>query len=119
LEFTPLLGGVFGDTVGIAPGYRFTLGYWKLELASESEYLIDTRDSAGSYFYTWSELSLSPVDWFRMGLAIQRTRLYQSEFDVQRGFLLGLAYKKMSFTAYVFNPDASRPTTVLGFGLEF
>jgi hypothetical protein len=38
---------------------------------------------------------------------------------VQRGFLLGFAYKKMNFTTYVFNPDASRPTLVLGLGLEF
>jgi len=119
LEFKPMVGGVLGNTTGIAPGYRFLLSYWKLELASEGEYVFNTRESTDSFFYNWSELSISPLDWLRVGVAIQRTKLYQSEFDIQRGFLAGFAYKKMSFTAYIFNPDASEPTLVLGVGLEF
>jgi hypothetical protein len=46
LEFTPMIGGVVGDTAGVAPGYRLTLSYWKLELATEGEYVFDTRDSS-------------------------------------------------------------------------
>jgi hypothetical protein len=34
-EFTPMLGGVFGDTTGIAPGYKGSLSRWKLEFYSE------------------------------------------------------------------------------------
>jgi len=119
LDFTPMIGGVFGDTTGIAPGYEFTLGWWKLELYSEGEYVFDTGDSAGNFFYTWSELSLAPVDWFRFGLVVQRTKLYQTDFDIQRGFLVGFTYRKVDFTTYVFNPDASSPTIVLGLGLSF
>jgi len=119
LEFTPMIGGVMGDTAGVAPGYRFSLSYWKVELASEGEYVFDARDSTESFFYTWSELSISPVDWFRVGSAIQRTKLYQSDFDVQRGFLVGFAYKRVDFTSYVFNPDASKPTVVLALGFQF
>jgi len=119
LEFTPMIGGVMGDTAGVAPGYRFSLSYWKVELASEGEYVFDARDSTESFFYTWSELSISPVDWFRVGSAIQRTKLYQSDFDVQRGFLVGFAYKRVDFTSYVFNPDASKPTVVLAVGFQF
>ena len=119
LEFTPMLGGVFGDTTGVAPGYRYTLSWWKLELYSEGEYVFDTGDSSESFFYTWSELSLAPVDWFRFGLVVQRTKLYETDFDIQRGFLIGLSYKKVDFTTYVFNPDASRPTIVLGLGVRF
>jgi hypothetical protein len=29
-----MLGGVFGDTTGIAPGYKGSLNWWKLELYS-------------------------------------------------------------------------------------
>jgi hypothetical protein len=36
-EFTPMVGGVFGNTAGIAPGYKGSLGWWKLELYSEGE----------------------------------------------------------------------------------
>ena len=33
-EFTPMFGGVFGDTSGIAPGYKGSLSWWKFELYS-------------------------------------------------------------------------------------
>jgi len=119
LEFTPMLGGVLGDTTGIAPGYEFTLGYWKLQLYSEGEYVCDTHDSSGSFFYTWSELSLAPVDWFRFGLVAQRTKAYQTDLDIQRGFLVGFTYRKMDFTTYVFNADQGKPTVVLALALNF
>lgn len=119
LELTPMVGGVFGDINGVAPGYKYALSWWKLELYSEGEYVFDIGDSSESFFYTWSELSLSPVDWFRFGLVVQRTKLYQTEFGVQRGFLVGFSYKKLDFTGYLFNPDASRPTVVLAVGLSF
>ena len=118
-EFTPMLGGVFGDATGIAPGYKGSLSWWKLELYSEGEYVFDTSDSEGSFFYNWSELSLSPVDWFRFGLVGQRTRVYQTNVDIQRGLLVGFSYKKMDFTTYVFNLDQARPTFVLAIGLTF
>jgi hypothetical protein len=118
-EFTPMLGGVFGDTTGIAPGYKATLSWWKLELYSEGEYLVDTGDSSASFFYNWSELTLAPADWLRFGLVTQRTRAYQTDRDIQRGFLVGLSYRKLSFTTYVFNPDESRPTVVLAVGASF
>ena len=119
LEFTPMIGGIVGDTAGVAPGYRISVSYWKLELTTEGEYVFDTRDSSASFFYNWSELSISPLDWFRVGPAIQRTKLYRSDFDVQRGLLVGFAYKRVDFTTYIFNPEASRPTVVLSAGLRF
>jgi hypothetical protein len=118
-EFTPMLGGVFGETAGVAPGCKGSLSWWKLELYSEGEYVFDTRDSSESFFYNWSELTLAPVDWLRFGLVTQRTRAYQTDRDIQRGFLVGLSYKKVSFTTYVFNPDESRPIVVLSVGANF
>ena len=119
LDVTPMLGGVFGELTGIAPGYEFTLGWWKLELYSEGEYVFDPGDSSGSFFYSWSELSLAPVDWFRCGVVAQRTRAYQTDVDIQRGFLVGVTFKKVDFTTYLFNPDQSKPTLVLAVGVDF
>jgi hypothetical protein len=118
-ELTPMVGGVFGDTDGVAPGYKGTLGWWKLGLYTEGEYLFDTGNSSDSFFYTWSELTLTPVDWFRFGLVLQRTKLYQTEFEVQRGLLVGFTCKRVDFTAYVFDPGASQTTVVLSVGLGF
>jgi hypothetical protein len=118
-EFTPMLGGVFGNTTGIAPGYKGSLSWWKLELYSEGEYVFDTGDSSGNFFYNWSELTLAPVEWFRFGMVTQRTRAYKTDRDIQRGLLVGLSYRKVDFTTYVFNPDESRPIVVLAVGVNF
>lgn len=118
-EFTPMLGGVFGDTIGFAPGYRFSVAYWKIELSSEGEFVFDTRTSEGSFFYNWSELSISPVEWFRFGMVGQRTRAYQAGVDIQRGLLAGYSGKKVDVTAYAFNLDRGKPTVVFSVGLSF
>lgn len=118
-EFTPMLGGVFGETTGIAPGYSGSLSWWKLELYSEGEYVFDTGDSSGSFFYNWSELTLAPVEWFRFGLVTQRTRVYQTDRDIQRGLLVGFSFKKLDLTTYVFNPDDSKPTVVVAVAVNF
>jgi hypothetical protein len=49
----------------------------------------------------------------------QRTQAYQTHRDIQRGFLVGLSYKQVSLTTYVFNPDDSKPTVVLAVGITF
>ena len=118
-EITPMVGGVFGETTGVAPGYKGSLGWWKLELYSEGEYVFDTGHSSDSFFYNWSELTLSPVDWFRIGMVTQRTRLYKTDRDIQRGVLVGFSYKMVDLSLIVFNPDESKPTFVLAVGLSF
>jgi len=119
LDVTPMIGGVFGKSAGLAPGYRMSLGYRKLEFFSEGEYFFDLRDRSGNFFYSWSELTFAPVDWFRAGFVAQRTRAYQTDLDIQRGFLVGFARKKLDFTAYVFNAGWTDPTVVLSIGVEF
>ncbi|HEX5053262.1 MAG TPA: hypothetical protein VFZ65_15915 [Planctomycetota bacterium] len=119
VELTPMLGAVFGDTNGVAPGYEATLGWRRLELYSEGEYVFDTDDSSDSFFYNWSELTLTPVESFRFGIVTQRTRAYDSERDLQRGLLLGYSGKTVDVSAIVFNPDDARPIWVFSLGLGF
>jgi hypothetical protein len=118
-EGSAMVGGVFGDTSGVAPGYKATLGWKQLEFYSEGEYLFDTNESADSFFYAWSEFSWAPVDWFRFGLAGQRTKVYQTDRDIQRGVLLGFSFKHVDFNTYVFNPDEPSPTVVVALALAF
>ena len=116
LEITPMIGAVIGNTAGIAPGYKASLSWRMFELDSETEYVVDARDSADSFLYTWSEFALVPTAWSRLGLAVQRTKVYQTEFDIQRGFFVGFSYKRTDVAAYVFNPDA---TVVLAVSVGF
>jgi hypothetical protein len=119
LEFTPMVGAVFGNTYGIAPGYRGSLAWRMLQLYSETEFVVDPADSGNNFLYTWSEFEVSPVEWCRFGFVVQRTKAYETEFDIQRGVFVGVAYKGANLTAYVFNPDASQPTVVVAVGLGF
>lgn len=119
LEITPMMGGVFGDTKGIAPGYKGSLSWRKLELYSESEYLFDLGASSDSFFYNWSELTVAPLEWFRVGAVTQRTRAYKSDRDIQRGLLAGFSYRSVDLSVDVFNPDESKPLVVIALGLKF
>jgi hypothetical protein len=50
----------------------------------------DPGNSADSSLYTWSELGLTPVDWCRFSLVVQRTKACKTEFDIQRSFFAGV-----------------------------
>ena len=116
---TPMLGAVFGNTSGIAPGYELSLTYKKVALSSEGEYVFDTKNDAGSFFYSWNELTYAPTDWFHAGLVAQRTRAYHTSLDVQRGVSVGFSHRNVDFTTYVFNAGWTDPTVVLALGFKF
>jgi hypothetical protein len=106
-SFTPMLGAVSGMTDGVAPGYRGWITWRRLEFSSEGQYLFDAEDSGDNYAYTWSELGMVLRDWWRFGLAVQRTRAYDTDLAIQRGLYVGFSGERWSLTAYAFNPDES------------
>jgi hypothetical protein len=118
-EFTAMLGGVFGDLAGIAPGFEAALNWRSLGLYSEGEYVLDTTNNEDSFYYSWSELTISPVGWLHAGLVGQRTRVYESPREFQRGILAGFSLGSTEITGYVFNPDDSSPLWVLSARAEF
>src|SRR5262245_58909808 len=111
-EITPILVFVFGKTSGIAPGFKGSLSWWRLEFYSKGEYLASTGDSSDSFFYSWSELTIRPLDWLRVGLVGQRTHAYQTDRELERGFMGVVTLKKVDIIAYVFNPDHHKCTVV-------
>jgi hypothetical protein len=116
---TPMIGGVFGDLNGIAPGVELSLTWKKLSFSSTSEYVFDTDSKAGDFYYSWPEVTYSLLSWLNVGLVAQHTKAYHTGLDTQRGFLVGVSYKKFEFTTYVFDPDLDQPTTVLELGVNF
>jgi len=118
-EATPMIGGIFGNTTGMAPGYEVSLSYKRLELSSSGEYVFDTKNRNGSFFYSWPQLTYSPLDWLHTGLAAQRTKVYHTSLDTQRGLLVGFSHKKVRFTTYIFNPVWSDPTVVFELDWSF
>jgi hypothetical protein len=112
-RFTPILGGVFGETAGIAPGCEISLSYKRLTFSSSQEYVFDTKASSGSFFYSWPQLTYSPREWIHFGIVAQRTKAYHTGLDTQRGVFAGISHKKVSFTTYIFNAGWTDPTVVV------
>ncbi len=119
LEVTPMIGGVFGRTNGIAPGCEASLTYKKVELSISNEYVFDTTHKSGNFYYSWPQLTYSPTNWLRLGAVAQHLKAFQTSLDVQRGFLVGVSHKQWEFTTYVFNPETGNPTVVLEVGVNF
>jgi hypothetical protein len=101
--FTPMLGGVFGLSNGIAPGLELTLTYKNFELYSEMENLFDLENSENNFYYNWADLTYSPTDWLWLGISGQRTRLFQTDLEIQRGLLAGVGLKSFELNTYVYN----------------
>jgi hypothetical protein len=121
LEFviTPMLGGVVGNSNGIAPGLEVTLNYKGFEFYSESEYLFETESNANNFYYNWADLTYSPTDWLWFGLSGQRTRLYQTDLEIQRGIILGGGYKNWELTGYVYNIGFDDPFVLFTLSASF
>jgi hypothetical protein len=117
-EITPMMGAIFGDTTGLGVGYKGSVAWRSVDVSSETEFVFDTESSADNFLYTWSELGWTPVSWLRTGLAVQRTKVYQTEFDIQRGVFAAVSLRRAEVSAYLFNPDAD-PTVVIGVSLAF
>ena len=100
---TPMVGGAVGRTNGIAGGLEFKFGYIEFELYSESEYLFDLESSENNFFYNWTDFTYSPLDWLWFGISAQLTKVDQTELEIDRGLLLGAAYKNWQFTGYYYN----------------
>jgi hypothetical protein len=119
-ELTPILGAVFGATRGIAPGLEASLAYGLVDFYIESEYLHDFESHEDNYIYAWSELGFSPLERLRFGLVGQRTRLYRSDLDIQRGGFAQITFGRATLGLYVFNPtDSDDRFAILSLGGEF
>ncbi len=119
LAVTPMIGGIFGDTNGIAPGCELSLTYKKLQFSSSSEYVFDTGNHDNSFFYSWPEVTYSLLDWLKIGFVAQHTKTYHTSLDTQRGLLVELSHKQFEFTTYLLDPDLDQPTTILELGVTF
>jgi hypothetical protein len=119
LEATPMLGGAFGDSTGIAPGYNISLTYKQFELTAQGEYFFDSGNQADDFFYNWTELSCAPTGWFRIGVAVERTKVVRTNSDVRRGPFIGFTRDKVDFTTYWLGPGSNESAFVFAVTVSF
>jgi len=119
LEVVPMAGVIAGRTNGVAPGLEISLSWKALELYSEGECVFDVDGRENDYFYNWSQLTWQASGWLGLGLAAQRTRLYQSELSIERAIFAAVTSGPVTLTAYGFNLDGDRPFAIVTMGIEF
>jgi hypothetical protein len=101
---TPMMGIMAGSTFGVLPGISIELDYKKWTLTDESAFVIySVSQSDQNYLYTSGELDYSFTDVFYAGIAVSRSRIYQTSLDVQRGICVGLNIKNFSASIYVYD----------------
>ena len=118
-ELTPLLGGAGGDTRAFVPGFEASVAWRRLDLYVEAEYVRDSGSRDDSYFYAWTELGFRPVEWLRLGIAGQRTRVYGNERDIQRGPFVQFTWQRLTIGGYWFNPGSNEQVFVGSLGATF
>lgn len=117
LGLTPMLGAVAGDTDGIAPGVELDLGWRRFAWYAESEYLFDLDDRDDDFFYSWSTLTYGLTDWLAAGMVVERSKLVDTDFSVQRGLALEFQHAGLGFSLYAYNPGSDDSYAV--FALDF
>jgi hypothetical protein len=115
----PMLGVVFGDLRGLAPGVETSLAWRRLDFYIEAEYVLDAGSKYDSFLLVWAELAYSPWDLLRLGIAQQHTRLYRSDLDLQVGPFIQINFGRGSVGAYVFDPGTDSQVTMASFRLAF
>lgn len=118
-EVTPIVGTLWGRAHGTVPGVEVAVAYKTVDFYTEAEYVLDRNSSDDNYFYAWSELGWRPVEWLRVGIVGQRTRVVNNDRDIQRGLLMQVFVGKATLSAYAFNPDNADRYASLALGVAF
>ena len=119
LTVTPMFGAVVGSTDGIVPAAAADLSWKRLEFYIESEYVIDVDDTSNRFAYHWSEASVWFTEQIRAGVVTQRTRVYDTPRDIQRGLFVGGTKGRLEGAVYLFNPFDDDHFVVASIGVTF
>jgi hypothetical protein len=118
-QITPIIGALVGAARGVVPGLEASVAWRTLDAYIEAEYVHDTQNPNDRYYYAWSELGWKPVEWLRVGIVGQRTRVVHTDRDLQRGLFAQLMLGKATLGVYAFNPDSASRYAIVALGVQF
>jgi hypothetical protein len=118
-EATPMLGAAFGGTDGVAAACTIAIGWKRLALYSENEYLAVPSDHDADFYYNWTELTVEAIDRLRVGIVTQRTRTFATDRELERGILAGATLGRFAVTGSWFEPWSGEAYGVVALAVEF
>ena len=116
---TPMVGAIAGLSNGVAIGLEFDFNLKKFTLYSEAEQLFDFKNPDNNFFYAWTDFTYAPTNWLFFGLSGQRTRLYETETEIQHGLILGSNIGDFEATAYLYNIELNDTFLLLSLCYSF
>jgi hypothetical protein len=119
VEATPIVGFAGNALRGPIAGVEASIAAGKFDYYIEAEYVRDRSAREASYTYAWSEFGYRPVEALRLGLAVQRTRIYGGDRDFQTGPFAQFSWGKATLGAYLFNPGSSEQVVIVSLGAAF
>jgi len=117
-QLTPIVGGAWGTTKSFVAGVEASLAWRTLDFYTEVEH-VPTSSPGEGYVYAWSELGWRPVEWLRVGIVGQRTRVYGNDRSYQRGPFAQVTAGAFTFGVYAFNPGSSDQVITGMIGAKF
>jgi hypothetical protein len=116
-KFTPIVGGVTGAARGPVAGFEGSIAAGRFDYYVEAEHVRDRI--GGHYNYAWTEIGFRPVEWLRLGIVGQHTRVYGTDRERQYGGLVQGTWGKATVSAYWFNPGSSDQVVIASIGVAF
>lgn len=109
-KLTPMLGAVFGNLNGVAPGLEVEARWGRVAYWLESEYLFDLAASSGNYLYTWSELNVYATDRLWLGASLERMKVVQTTTELSVGPMVGVGKQgRWSLPGYLYGLTEPAP----------
>jgi len=116
----PMAGVVLGNTNGMAPGLETEIMYKKLDFYAETEYVFDFKEKENNFFYMYSELAIRPIKPIRTGMMVQRTKLFETKFEIQRGIFAEYYFlKRFRMGVFYFDPFSSDNYWIASVSVDF
>ena len=114
----PMTGFSFGKFTGITGAVETDLAWKALYFSLQAQQSIATRESPGSFFFSWSELGCDLGRHFFGGIALQYS-LQDREDKAEPGIVAGISINRFSFPCYLFNPFQPGAHLVIGLNYEW
>ncbi len=118
-ELTPIVGGAAGDVRGPIAGFEASVAAGRFDLYVEFEHVRDRTEGASTYNYAWSEVAFRPLERLRAGIVAQRTRVYGTDREIQRGPFAQATIGAFTLGAWWFNPGTTDQVFVASVGMTF
>jgi len=119
IEAIPMFGMVFGQNNGVAPALEAQMQFKQLDFYTECEYMIDFAGKENNFFSSYTELAYRINKPVKVGLAVLRTKLYQTAFSVQRGVFGEFYFGRCRTGFYYYDPFTSSHFADISFSVDF